>query len=385
MTNRKLIVISAEGLATAALGCYGSSWNPTPAIDAIAAEGVLWDRLIATRDDPVEVVRQIWANDDASPTWLDAWRANGPVELMSDNLRLNDNRFTRAFDTALFVRREPPTASDPPCEEIEETLLAELFASLLDRIEGESPWSAIWLHTQSLATVWDAPRWLIPDEEQDIDEEEPSEETAYLPDPSAVEASDSTAPPPWIHNQVTPPMLQLASNEHPDAIVSWMRTYGCQVQLFDQMIGLLMDVAEPLGITVVLLGTSGMSLGQNGWIGHRAGPLRSCHHRLPLIIGRGAPIRNGSLTCATDIAKILADMVDSNRAIIDPAQWPKRDDEYVPRVETSSSDGEYAVTTSRWYMVQQNDGKTPLFLKPDDVEDHNDVSRVRPDVIDKLQ
>ncbi len=36
--------------------------------------------------------------------------------------------------------------------------------------------------------------------------------------------------------------------------------------------------------TFVLIGTSGFQLGQNGWIGHRAGPLRSPEIQVPAIV-----------------------------------------------------------------------------------------------------
>ncbi len=62
-----------------------------------------------------------------------------------------------------------------------------------------------------------------------------------------------------------------------------MQTYGCQVRLVDRMVTLLLQAIQSSEVetTFVLMGTSGFQLGQNGWIGHRAGPLRSPEIHVP--------------------------------------------------------------------------------------------------------
>ena len=78
--GRPLLVISIEGLATAAIGCYGSSWNQTPAMDQIAASGCVFDRWISTQD------RQPGLPDCLAKVdqWLEPWKGFGSTILISD-------------------------------------------------------------------------------------------------------------------------------------------------------------------------------------------------------------------------------------------------------------------------------------------------------------
>lgn len=42
------------------------------------------------------------------------------------------------------------------------------------------------------------------------------------------------------------------------------------------------------------------------------------------------------------------------------------------------------MTTTRWFFAQDADSSRHLFLKPDDVEDFNDVGRIRDDVVQEI-
>ncbi|TWU38491.1 hypothetical protein [Novipirellula artificiosorum] len=403
MTEKKMIVISAEGLATAALGCFGSSWNPTPAIDRIASEGSVWEQMIAGSHSPTEVLRNWWCGTETAETgeiarsvdWFSAWRERGPIELITDCPDVSKSGIDAPFTVSTLI--EPPSFHAEgapvrqPCEEIEETHLAELFAALLDRIESEAPWSSVWLHTQSLAGCWDAPRWLVPRDETDFndgadldDEEDPTDKGQPAP--------------PWMFDLVDISPFPLPEDAHPDLVVSWMRTYGCQIQLLDRLIGLLLEsLAEKAeAVTIVIVGASGFSLGQNGWIGTESGPLRSCHHRIPLLIQQatagsksemfGGPIRSAVVANASELPRLLRQLCQSDGPLISPSQWAQDSDDFHPYVITQSDSSMTAITTARWYLVQdQQEGGPKLFLKPDDVDDQNNVSRLRPDITAQLE
>ena len=66
----KVLVLAARGLQAAYVGCYGNPWIATPNLDALAAEGVVFDRHFADRAD-------------AAGAWLDLARrppsSAGPV------------------------------------------------------------------------------------------------------------------------------------------------------------------------------------------------------------------------------------------------------------------------------------------------------------------
>ncbi len=380
-----MIVISVEGLATSALGCYGSSWNETPAADLISSRGVVWDRVIAGHDDGLKVLAE-WLKPPTQHNpehWITRWNELGPVELITDDPRLSNQSLDEDFDQAWLVELDEVSSDAQPCDEIEETHLARLFAALLARIEEPDSAAVWWLHTQSLVRCWDAPRWLVPLDADELYSEEPSDEVELLPESGESIGEDELEMPPWVFSNVLPPQLEITSHSHPDLAVSWMRTYGCQVRLLDRMMSLLIEYVSDFDPVIVLVGTSGFSLGQNGWLGYRTGPLRSCHHRVPMVVSEFGPVRHPALTEAASFPEILAKIKDAPDHLIHPATWAATAAEFEPRVVTHSDKGSNAITTPRWYCVQ-SPGEEHLYLKPDDVDDHNDISRLRHDVVEHL-
>src|SRR6516164_422391 len=55
----KAIVLIARGLQTGALGCYGNPWIDTPAVDSLAADGVVFDWHFADAADAAGA-RRAW-------------------------------------------------------------------------------------------------------------------------------------------------------------------------------------------------------------------------------------------------------------------------------------------------------------------------------------
>ncbi|HBJ38458.1 MAG TPA: hypothetical protein DDZ51_27635, partial [Planctomycetaceae bacterium] len=180
------IVISLDAFANLALGAYGSSYNTTPNIDAMAAGGTTWDRAVVPCDDAVQTLRQCWmaSNDDAAGGgWIAKCQQHGRVELiLGDDSAGRDQSQKLAqlagevgFDRCTMVE---VNLGDEAAQEIESTAIAQLFAALVERLqevsEAESagaqaglPWSVLWLHSDLLARHWDAPRWLFPVDEAD--------------------------------------------------------------------------------------------------------------------------------------------------------------------------------------------------------------------------
>lgn len=98
MKPRPLLVLSLEGLTPAALGCYGSSWNRTPAIDAIADTGCVWDRWLATDDQPSKMFLQMVESLDQTNHWKEKWQANGTIDLITDVEDIADKFEKLPFD-----------------------------------------------------------------------------------------------------------------------------------------------------------------------------------------------------------------------------------------------------------------------------------------------
>jgi hypothetical protein len=389
------------------LSCYGSSWNATETIDRVASRGAVWDRLIATSDRPIDVLSE-WLMPPASHRWQDRYRDVGSVELFTDEPGVFDRGLGEAMDAATLIEpQDLSTSADDATDDagstsvsqlepsavtesghLEETRFGRLVAAALDRLRQGEPWGALWLHSGCLRRAWDAPRSLFPTEEleeeweADIDEAQSGEAGV-----TGSEASIGSPPEevPAIFDQREPPCFQLDDAAHPDLVMSWMRTYGCQVRLVDLLLRLLTTAVESVDPTVVVLGTSGMALGQSRWIGHRCGPVRSTQIRLPVIMGRGAPVRSGRLTPSSAVAERLARLADPDPVLISPGEWTGSDGEFNAVVETRSDRARRVINTGKWFCVRDDRGDASLFLKPDDVDDVNDVSRLRGDVLEQLE
>ncbi len=383
MTFRPLIVLTLEGLTTSALSCYGCSWNSTPAIDALAATGCVWDRWTATNDQPLTLLKH-WMSAGGSELddWLTPWKTRGPVDLLTDDRRLSDLGIDSEFDTTLLVEPSDAEHSADVASEIEETQFGRLIASAIER-DARGPWSVLWLHSRFLSQRWDAPRELFPIEADEADDT-PSEEVELLSIPGSEMAAKRLENLPLIFDAARVPRVKLDDQSHPDLVNAWMRTYGCQIRLLDLLIEILLQSLCADDPQFVLAGASGFSLGQNGWIGHSAGPLRSCDLRLPMVVSDRGPIRSAQLTPTDKFPQILRSLTSDSARLVSPSQWCQLDDEFKPRVTTNSRRAAKVVTTSRWSFIRDLDSTDHLFLKPDDVEDANDIGRLRSDVIDRL-
>lgn len=407
---RPLLILSLEGLATSALSCYGSSWNATPTIDRLAAGGTLWDRWITHDDSPLEPVRDALLHASG---WVPSWKQHGTIELITDVSEIA--QLAESFDWVEHVQPSWDSsngATDDPDQgiatDIDKTHLAGLMAEVIDRdLQNDGDWSLMWLHTAVLGQCWDAPRSLFPSDEDDLADDfyddaigdievgsersdvyrsgvtgsHSTDQSSVLLDPA--DLSDQATPLDTAGS--TPPHLKLTTGqieETPDLIRDWMRVYGCQVRLLDILIDVLQQSLLRDDVQIMILGTSGMSLGQNGWVGHQAGPLRSHDVRLPIVIGNGLSIR---MPCVTDdrlVSRLLQQMVTGDLNSLQPGQWA-RDDQSIS-VQTASCRTIQSSTTEEWFYVQDADSVQNLFLKPDDQEDFNNVAGLRPDVVASL-
>lgn len=392
---QRWVVISLAGLATAGLQPYGCSWNTTPGFNQLAARSAVWDRALVASDDDLAVLQSLWQSSSAPSAWLQACRQRGRTELI---LAADGWDVGRASQADAAVRTAPvvttssarlaaiadqagfelcsiidvPMDSDQAAETVEETALAQLTAVLLDRLDREQraeddPRSLLWLHSDFLTRFWDAPRWLSPvDAEEDLgrsEDEEPS-------DGDANDANDDFQPPPWMPLTL-PPHYRVAATDHPDWVTTWMQTYGCQLRLVDELLTLVADRVRAVDdrIGLLVLGTSGMSLGQSGWLGHRAGPLRSPQIQVPVIadLAAGRPLRVPAVVALPDLlGRILP-----GQPLPSPSHWADWPSE---PVFTSSPQVDAAITTDHWFYVRSQRPGAALFLKPDDRDDINDVS-----------
>ena len=359
-----MLILTFDGLTPAALSCYGSSWNQTRWLDQCAATGTVWDRVITSTDDPLEQLTG-WLADQRLPA--------SETLLLTDNPSVSDHPSADRFPEAVLIDADAPYAAAA----VEETVLGRLAAVAASRLDD---YPHLWLHSSFLTNAWDAPRDLFPVEdleEDGLEWDEPEDPADWRPAVEEEKVDPEEVPPPILAG-VTPPDMLLTGEEHPDLVTAWMRTYGCQVRLIDAVLGVLLPVTRS---AVLVAGTSGFALGQNRAIGHRTGPLRSYHLRVPMIASCGSGIRDPQLRSADHLTKVI-DIVHQNESaapprLISPSQWAASTRE-APAVVTRHQQGMVALTDPQWYFHLEDEA---LFLKPDDMDDVNDVARLEPDVV----
>jgi len=362
------IVLTLEGLAASALGCYGCSWNETPAIDRLAGTGTVWDRWTSPLDRPGALVTR-WLSEcnDA----IAAHTRLGTTRFLTDAERMDIPTDLYGFGFVTRVKLDRP---EQPAEHFEDTRLLQLAAALLDQVESST--SLVWLHSSTLTEVWDAPiePEIEPEPEAPLDEAESAE----------LDAANTTEADPPVQLPATcqVPRHQVTSQDDPDLLFAWMGRYAAQVRLLDAVVDSISQSIGGRRVSWVIAGTSGFSLGQNGWIGHRAGPVSSQDVRLPLIVSTGGPLRVPTVQSAAQFPQILQGLTRPD-ASCSPSQWCRVDEEMTPVIQTESDRAKRVLTCPKWFYVQEEINER-LFLKPDDTDDANNIARLRLDVIDEL-
>lgn len=378
MLNPPLIVLSLDGLAAASLGCYGSSWNETPSIDRLAATGCVWDRFLATSDRP-EVVFRDWT-DPASPWCEGPGQSRGSLVLVTDSD--SEGLQTSCFDEVVALPTRHAGRESRPATDVTETQFGQLVAAAIERLAGGNADELLWIHSGFLTRCWDAPRDLMPEDEvldefsvgEDWASEEGADSDSSLVLDSLVELLDQTQP----------PDLELMTESHPDLVTAWMKVYGCQVRLVDLLLDVLLEAIAPADVSFVLVGTSGFRLGQGGRIGHRPGPLRSPDIHLPLIVNRGGPLHVPHLTSSAQFGQLLQRLRTDPASCCSPEEWSSPTNERPP-IQIRSDRAIAAVCNPNWFYVRDADESEHLFLKPDDVDDFNDVGRLRGDILETFR
>ena len=378
MSPRPLLILSLEGFSPAAISCYGSSWNDTPTLDAIASGGCVFDRWMVAQDDPHQPLQQLFEN---SSQWLQPMAALGSVELITDvkDIAVAASAASSGFDQVTEV---PFPESKTVQSDIDQTHLATLIAEVIDRDHAlEGNWGVMWLHSSALTTRWDAPRRLFP-----IEELEDVEETSF---PLIVD--DARVP-------AIVPNAELRSEDwwqylgesgedprkDPDFANAWMRTYGCQIRMFDFLVKVLQDALEQRNVRLVITGTSGFQLGQSGVIGSGIGPLRSPQLHVPMILSDLPATRMTGVKSDGALADVFSALASCDHTLFGPEAWDDSQSDQ-EGFQISSNRAGQAVILPSWYFVEDDDGSEHLYWKPDDINDYNDVANLRPDVIEELQ
>lgn len=374
-----LLVVTVDGLPAWMLPAYGATWVAMPAVDALAARGVVFDRVITPSTDPHETLRALageTAGDAPSVVRLAAARGWAPA-IVTDDSDVAARFAGGGADVTLVaaVARGDAAADDG------ETAVARLVDAAVAAIRAGGR-GLVWCHIGSLGVAWDAPR---------------RHRDRYV---------DPEDPPPPPGGGV--PSFAVDADTDPDRIVGMRQVFAGQLSLLDAQLGRLFDLAVAAHWTMLFAGVRGMPLGLHGWVGVD-GPDEPHGERVhvPAILvdaaGRMAAQRFGGLVVPADLGATLAELVagegaDEERPLRDPAMpWQGvslagllRDWSAVPRdrVVVMARDGTAIVTpawhcqSSRRAVVEAGGRRVRLFAKPDDFFECNDVADRCPAVAD---
>jgi arylsulfatase A-like enzyme len=405
MPATNLLVVIADGLRASALGAYGNTTFPTSALDQFAVEAMLFDECFAPSSDLDAVYRALWqlchparplsANPSGEtyfPKLLDA--AGYHTTLLTDDPQLLEFQPANGFHECRLLEDE--NRKPVPATEISETKIGRLFASATSSIltevdeEPQHPERSrlVWVHSRGMYGPWDAP----------LEFQRP-----LLDEESSVVTS------------VDPPQTTIGVDDDPDTVFRYTMAYAAQVMALDAAWQALMEAVATAAQKgqkwcVVLLGSRGFPLGEDGIVGGTDERLTSAQLHVPWIIrlpdGRDGLIRNRVLVSHLDLMPTLLDALELSGGT------PLRSDgsSFLQHEKASSADRTShlsanhtaaAIRTPDWcfrttrsrmpdetesaMLSQESDSDSKLFVRPDDRWEANDVSKLCPDVVDELK
>jgi arylsulfatase A-like enzyme len=278
----KVLVIAASGLHLGYIGCYGNAWVATPALDRLAAEGVVFDQHYA--DCPsAGGARRAWRTGRYGLPGPEADQqpaAESPDDLLTllreqritthlvvDPSRPVPAEFTQGWDYVSLVPQA--TGEGTP---LERTI--EAATQALDRFAAIEQWF-LWIELALLLPPWELPTDFLDrflrEEEPDQDEEDDigKEESCPL-----LPLCAPTTGPLQVGDESTFRRLQ--------------GTYAAAVAYLDAGLELLLNELEERGrldeLLLLVTADRGLALGEHGIVGEHRPWLHDELIHLPLIV-----------------------------------------------------------------------------------------------------
>lgn len=381
MDNREmaygLLAITIDLLPSWILPPYGATWVSAPSLNRLAADGVVFDRVVADKDDPVLTAL------DLVPAGV-----QGGVHLVTD-----DGSFAEAVGLTMATQGHSGATCDSQGARFRSTLVDQAAGTraLISRakaLAGEPDDDGVlWCHLTGLGRRWEAP----------------SDYRERYRDPED---------PPVLTGAV-PPRMAVDADTDPDELASVRHAFAAEITFLDECLGELFSAVDADGggrrPLVILAGVRGMPLGLHGWAGPPDGGARSSNVLaygemvdLPVIVvdpsGRMAAQRFAGLVRPRGIGGILADELAALRGRRSNAGQDARRGLFEARTATVPDPviGRFAdttsVTTSEWRLLLRPDGGrslersggVELYSKPDDSFEVCNVADRCPEVVDAL-
>jgi arylsulfatase A-like enzyme len=375
-----VICITIDGLRASALGAYGNTWHPTPALDALASQSRAVDWMYCERPTLDGFFDAIWRCGSSS--LIQKLAADCHTSLTTDDADTAQRGEACGFAEVRHLEFTSPQAAAT----VADTQLAQLFAVAIDQVAAwaddetpppsTGPRRLLWLHARGYRGAWDAPLEL---RESLLDEDDP-------------QAPTFVAPP--AHEAVT---------DH-DELLLFRAGYAAQTMVLDACVDALMTALVEDGLDertmLVLASPRGFALGEHAVVGAEVDSLYEELLHIPCLVrvpGDGPGVRIDGLAHPGDV---FVTIVDAASPAVEPAAAsggaglladgrPGRN--FVIAV---SEGGERAIRTPAWMLRERRSGghsieseagnAVELYLKPDDRWEANEISSRMPDVAARL-
>jgi Sulfatase len=389
MPADNILVIVIDGLRASALGAYGNTTFPTPALDQFAVESFLPDFVFADSTDLSAIYRALWQSrhplrpamlDASAPSLAKLLSGSGYVTtLITDDPDVGSHSLAADFDECVQLDGEATVRVN----DASQTCVAQLLAAVCETILSphENP-RLVWAHSRGMFGPWDAPLAL---QESLLDHEEG--------DPAPCEL-------------IEPPSLTLADMPNSEAAFAISCAYAAQVMLLDDCIEVvhrtLLEIQPEKQWLTLLTGSRGFAHGEHGHVGGGERDLYAESLQVPMLwrfpAGTNALARSQRLVSHLDVLPTLLDWIGGGPeapavhadglsllplACQSAAAWR---DELV----ASNESGRLAMRTPEWCLQRAQplpDGEEPtfaLFVRPDDRCEANDIASLCPDVVEHL-
>lgn len=383
----KAIVLIARGLQLGALGCYGNQWIDTPALDTLAAEGIVFDQHFADNADPAGA-RCAWrsgryhlspAVSAARPDLLVRLRQQGiHTCLILDDSQPSPAEFAEGWDEVVRVlaaEEEMP---------LEATL--EAVGAALERLERRDNW-LLWIDLATLLPPWNLPAEFveayfteepIQEDEEDFEEGDEGEEEESEP---LTPLTDVPAGP--------------IDRDDDYLFLSLQTSYAAAVSYVDAGLGQLLEALAGLegGDNILLIVSTdvGQNLGEHGLVGSSRPWLHEELIHLPLLLrlpsAAEAGRRVAALTQTVDLAATLADWFQAplpevhGHSLMPLARGEVESVRpYACAVLQADEAIEYALRAPEWAFLlpvkpsaDEGERSPQLYVKPDDRWEVNNV------------
>ncbi len=296
----KILVLNASALHVGYLGPYGNEWVATPALNRLAAEGVVFDQHYA---DCPGGPRSAWTGRYVFPLPQPAELAVPAPELPA-LLEAAGVPFAHITDPGPLAGEDAADLTP-----LERTLEAVLFDGL-EPLGAAERW-LVWVDLPGLHPPWQVQpdfldRYFAEPLEEEIDPEEEDEED---------ETEDEGG------GEILTPLLDVTAGPMDVGDLTLLErlqgTYAAAITQLDHGIGLLLEELEQRGlrekVVVVVTADRGLALGEHGFVGDYRPWLHDELIHLPLILrfpgAKHAGLRVSALTQPVDLLPTILDLL----------------------------------------------------------------------------